>query len=312
METIRGKSPLRISLSGGGTDLDYIFNEYGGAVANFTIDKYCHMTLKKRADNKYIINGKSYKKDKLGKVVTDFIKPNFGFDLIYYNDIPPGSGLGSSSSFVVLFLTLLYEMKGVMLPDEEIIKKAYQVEYSIKECGWQDQYATSIGGFNFMEFSRNSKLIYPMRLRFRFLQELSEHLILVYVGGSKEKTDIHKELRKYQEGNTLAMDRTVQIKSLAYKARDALLDQNVNEIGHILKKNWELKRNRFTSNPSIDKIYKKALSLGAEGGKLCGSGQAGHLLLFVKPENRNKLINNLRLPVVNFNLSKHGTETWKV
>lgn len=308
---IRGKSPLRISLAGGGTDLDYIFNKYGGAVVNCTIDKYCHMSLKKRKDDRIFINGKPYTEDVLGKVVVDAFNPDFGFDLIYYNDIPPGSGLGNSSSFVVLLLTLLYEAVGKTIPDQNIINLAHKIENFVKEGGWQDQYATSIGGFNFMEFTKESKTIYPMRLRYRFLQELSEHLVLVYIGGSKENRDLHKELRKYEELNQKAMEKTAKIKNLAYVARDALLEQDVSRFADILKENWKLKRNRFTTNDHVDKIYALALANGAEGGKLCGSGQAGHLLLFVKPENRTKLKEALDLPFVDFNLSIHGTETWK-
>lgn len=308
---IRGKSPLRISLAGGGTDLNYIFEKYGGAVVNCTIDKYCHMSLEKRKDKKKLINGKSYKNDILGKIIINHYKPDFGFNLTYYNDISPGSGLGSSSSFVVLLLTLLYEADNIINSDEEIVKEAYYIENKIKEGGWQDQYATSIGGFNFMEFYENT-LIYPLRLRYRFLQELTEHLLLVFIGGSKEQKDIHKEMRVYEQKNINQMERTAKIKDLAYQMRDCLLNQDIEYIGKILDENWKLKRNKFTSNNRIDKIYNLAKKNGAIGGKLCGSGQAGHMLFFVKPENRTKLIKVLKLPIINFNLSKHGTETWQI
>ncbi len=308
---IRGKSPLRISFAGGGTDLNYIFEKYGGAVVNCTIDKYCHMTIEKRNNKKILINEKSYEQDVLAKIVIDHVNPEFGFNLTYYNDISPGSGLGSSSSFVVLLLTLLYELKGVVKTDEEIVTESYVIENLLKENGWQDLYATSIGGFNFMEFG-DKTLIYPLRLRYRYLQELSEHLLLVDIGGNKEERDLHKELRKYQDKNSDELEKTIKIKDLAYQIRDCLLNQKIDEIGQILKENWRLKRNKITSNVKIEKIYNIALENGAEGGKLCGSGQAGHMLLFVKPENKNKLISVLNLPVVNFNLNVHGTETWNL
>ena len=104
---VRGKAPLRISFSGGGTDLEYVFKRCGGAVVNCTIDKFCHMTIEKRKDKQIFINGKKLtNKEVLAKKVVDFYKPKFGFDLVYYNDIPPSSGLGSSSSFVILLLRL--------------------------------------------------------------------------------------------------------------------------------------------------------------------------------------------------------------
>jgi len=308
---IRGKSPLRISLAGGGTDLNYIFEKYGGAVVNCTIDKYCHMSLEKRKDNKKFINGKDYKKDVLGKIVVENFKPSFGFNLTYYNDIAPGSGLGNSSSFVVLLLTLLFEAKGEVISDDDMVQMAYNIEQNIKEGGWQDQYATSIGGFNFMEFSK-IHTVYPLRLRYRFLQELSEHLILIHIEGDKNKKDIHKKMREHEEKNIKDMEKTAKIKELAYKMRDCLLNQKIEEIGKILDENWKLKRNKFTSNRKIDRIYELAKKNGAIGGKICGSGQAGHMLFFVSPEHRTKLIKEINLPVVNFNLSKHGTETWQI
>ena len=305
---IRGTAPLRISLAGGGTDLNYIFEKYGGAVVNFTIDKYCHMSIEKRKDNKIFINNKQQSHILVDKVV-EYFKPKFGFNLIYWNDIAPGSGLGNSSSFVCLLLELLNELEGNVLTDINLAEQGYAIERNINEGGWQDQYATCIGGFNFMEFGEKI-LVYPLRLRYRFLQELSEHLLLVSVG-KKENIDTLKNLREYSERNIIELEKTARMKTLAFEMRDCLLNQKINEIGNILNSNWILKRNKFTSNEYLDNIYNIAIKNGAEGGKLCGSGQAGHFLFFVKPENRERLIKSLKLPIVNFNMSKHGVETWR-
>lgn len=310
---IRGKSPLRISLAGGGTDLNYIFEKYGGAVVNFTIDKYCHMSIEKREDDLVYVNGNPLDTSRNYHLLADniyqYYKPNFGFNLDYYNDILPGSGLGSSSSFIVLLLTLLYQLDGIVKSDDEIVKEAYEIDNMVKEGGWQDQYATSIGGFNFMEFGEKT-LIYPLRLKWRFLQELHEHLMLVYIGGAKD-IDIHRVQREYEQSNLSELEKTAKIKDLAYRMRDCLLNQKLDDIPHILNENWKLKRNKFNTNERINRIYELALNNGALGGKLCGSGLAGHFLFFVKPENRNKLINSLKdYQIVNFNLSKEGTETW--
>lgn len=305
---IRGKAPLRVSLCGGGTDLDYVFKEFGGAVVSTTIDKYCHMSLNKREDDLITVNGKPLDGELLTRKVVDEFNPSFGFDLTYYNDIAPGSGLGSSSSFVILLLRLLHETAGNIVTDHDLVKQAYKIETSIKEGGWQDQYATAIGGFNFMEFGENT-LIYPLRLKYSFLCELNEHLLLCKVDGKKEG-DTHKELREYSESNQEEFKRTAKIKHLAFSMRDCLLNQDIGRIGNILDANWELKRNEFITNDHIDGLYNLAKENGAEGGKLCGSGQGGHMLFFVKPENRNQLIQALGDRVVNFNLSVQGVETW--
>ncbi len=310
-QIISGKSPLRIGLAGGGTDRNYIFERFGGAVVNCTIDKFCHQRIEKREDDSVFVNGKELNEDEiLTSKVVEFFRPDFGFNLIYYNDISPGSGLGNSSSFVVLLLTLLNELNGVRKSDEQIVKDSYYVETQVKEGGWQDQYATSIGGFNFMEFN-DKTLVYPLRLRYRFLQELNEHLILVKIDG--KKGDICKDLREYSEENPDELKRTSEIKHLAFEMRDCLLNQNINKIGKILDDNWKLKRNKFTTNKKVDQLYNLALDNGADGGKLCGNGQAGHFLLFVKPENRLNLIKALKdYKIVNFNLVVNGTETWRI
>jgi D-glycero-alpha-D-manno-heptose-7-phosphate kinase len=311
---IQGKSPLRISFAGGGTDLNYIFETFGGAVVSSTIDKFCHMTIEERSDKEFWINGKPITEHEiLAYKVIEYFKPKKGFNLYYYNDIPVGSGLGSSSSFVVLMLRLLYELHDKVPIDYDLVKEAWVIENKIKECGFQDQYATAIGGFNFMEFSGEKTVVYPLRLKYSFIQQLNEYFVLVYVGGNKENRDLHKELRKYSEKNIKELNKTSFIKDLAYQMRDCLLNSNTDNIGKILKENWKLKRNKYTTNKKIDNIYDIGICNGAEGGKLCGSGQAGHFLFFVKPKNRQKLIKALeRYKIVDFNFSIHGTETWRI
>jgi len=313
---IRGIAPLRISFAGGGTDLNYIFEKYGGAVISSTINKFCHMTIEERKDKKIYINDKELNSTEiLASKVIEYFKPTKGFNLIYYNDIPPGSGLGSSSSFVILLLRLLYELHGGRTNDYDLIKEAYEIETSIKEGGWQDQYATTLGGFNFMDFGKDYQTVYPLKLKYSFIRELNEHFVLCYIGGSKEGRDIHKELREHSEKHKDEMKRTADIKGLAYRMRDALLKSDVKNIPSLLRANWELKRNKFTSSKRIDILYNWALKNGAEGGKLCGSGQAGHFIFFVKPENRKDLIDALKNKynaIIDFNFSIHGVETWIV
>jgi len=310
---IRGKAPLRISFAGGGTDLNYIFEKYGGAVVSCTIDKYCHMSIEKRKDGEVFINNKPIialdeTDEHLVAKVYEYYQPTFGFNLTYYNDVEPGSGLGSSSSFVVLLLRLLYELDNKVVTDEQLVQEAYKIETSFKEGGWQDQYATAIGGFNFMEFGQKN-VVYPLRLKYSFICDLNEHFILVKTG-EKGNSDTHKQVREDEN----ELERTKQIKYLAFQMRDCLLNQRIEDIPKILNNNWHLKRNKHTTNNEIDSLYNVAMSNGAQGGKLCGSGKGGHFLFFVKPENRNRLINAMILTkreIVNFNFHNHGVETWQ-
>lgn len=310
---IRGRAPLRVSFAGGGTDLNYVFEKYGGAVVSSTIDKYCHMTLSKRDDGKVFINGKELDGSEiLASRVLKYLNPTFGLDVTYYNDLPPGSGLGSSSSFTVLMIRLMGELQGKIINDNDIVQQAYKIETSFKEGGWQDQFATAVGGFNFMEFLKDKNIIYPLRLKYSFVNELNEHLMLFYLGRRNEE-DLHKQLREYSEQNLSELERTAKIKDLAFRMRDCLLNGKIGEIGEILNENWKLKRNKFTTSQHVDDMYKLAIENGAEGGKLCGSGKSGHFLVFVKPEKRKKLLEVLLedgIKNIDFNFSKTGVETW--
>ena len=109
------------------------------------------------------------------------------------------------------------------------------------------------------------------------------------------------------------INKTTKLKELALRMRDCLLNQKIDDVGKIIGESWNLKRNKYVTNKEIDNLYKFGLINGAESGRLCGSGQAGHFLFFVKPENRNKLINSLKdYQIVNFNFTNHGVETWRI
>ena len=158
---IRGKAPLRISFAGGGTDLSEVFGKYGGKIINTTINKYIHGTIEKRKDKRIFINKVSLNKsDEFTRRIIRRIKPKIGVNFNYYNDIPPGRGLGSSSTYSVLLTRLISELQGKIMDDNQIVETVYGIESEVGMCGWQDQYAATIGGFNFIEFGKEKK-IYP-------------------------------------------------------------------------------------------------------------------------------------------------------
>jgi len=187
---INGKAPLRISFAGGGTDLNHVFEKYGGAVINATIDKFTHATIQKRKDKQIFINKISLKySDKFTKTIIKKIKPKIGFDLYYRNDIPSGRGLASSSAYAVLITKLIKQLEGIELTDKELVNLVYGIENEVGVCGWQDQYATTFGGFNFMQFNKN-KTIYPLRLKSSTIRELENNLVLVYTKKSHNSFQI--------------------------------------------------------------------------------------------------------------------------
>lgn len=336
--TVSGKSPLRISFAGGGTDLPFFFEKYGGIIISSTIDKYCYATAVKRADLKIIINSEleeilldSRKLKEGGKLeydgkldivksVINIIKPDFGLELYLHNDIPPGRGLGSSASLSVLITKLLGQLQGISYNDNKIAEIAYKSEHEELgiEGGWQDQYAAVTGGFNFMEFEKDKTNIYPLRLKEEVINELNNNLLLCYVGKSHFSGDIQKNQKdSFLKNEKEVVSRLNGLKNIALDIRDSLLNNNIYRIGELLHKSWENKKNidKSISNTKIDELYDIGIKNGAYGGKLLGAGGGGYLLFFCPIQKRKQLTNSLEKiggEVINFNFESKGVQTWTV
>ena len=312
---ISGKAPLRISFAGGGTDLDYIFEKHGSNIVNVTINKFCHMQINKRKDKKVFVNNIELTETN-NPLVWDtihFLKFKGGLDIFFYNDILPGTGLGNSSSFVSILVALISELRNIKYDDRELVDIVYKIENKRTLTGWQDQFAIVMGGFNYMEFTKKDKIVYPLRVKYRTLCELQEHLLLCYVGNRKSSGDIQLKQKERYCDNEESILKILTTQTLAIKIKNCLLTDNIQPIGTLLNEAWKLKRNSLVTNARIDKFYETGILNGAIGGKLTGAGQAGFILFFVNPENRTKLINALEKiggKIEDFNFTVHGVETW--
>ena len=335
--TIRGKSPLRISFAGGGTDLAYYFEEHGGAVISTTIDKYCHVTASRRADSNLTIESEDFEKPIIFDIMNleydgqfDIVKaaynlanPGFGVDFHLRNDIPPGRGLGSSASLATLVIKMLGELGGSRYDNDEIAELAYLAE--VKELGIlggkQDQYAAIYGGFNWMEFSKgNRKTMNSLKLSNEIEEEFLSHLTLCYTGNSHDSGKQHEDQQKaYLESHEKYLEKLERIKMSADEFRRNLFSTRPDYamLGNIVGKSWENKRRLSSniSNPGIDGLYEAGILEGSYGGKLLGSGGGGYLLFFHPPKLTNKIRRTLLKKggeILNFNFDKDGARTWKV
>ncbi|HIG94555.1 MAG TPA: NTP transferase domain-containing protein [Nanoarchaeota archaeon] len=334
--TIRGKTPLRISFAGGGTDMPYFFEEYGGAVISTTIDKYCRITAKKRGDSKLVIDSDMVDKEAvfdtekliydggtfdLVKSVYNLVNPGCGIDLFLNNDIPPGRGLGSSATFAVLLTKILGKLKGTEFGDEDLAEIAYKAEtqeLAIKG-GKQDQYAAIFGGFKWIEFGNgDKKIMHPLRIKEDTLNELHNHLTLCYTGKGHQSTHQQKSLAKsYNEDRSKTIERLKRIKEGAILTRDYLLSPtpNFKGIGEILHQSWLAKKevSSAVTNERIDSLYQIGRDNGCYGGKLLGSGGGGYILFFHSPEKRNKLEKSLINEggeILDFNFANDCATIW--
>lgn len=329
----RARSPVRISFGGGGSDLTHYFaNHGGGAVINATISLYSHATLRLRDDSRVIIHsrdlGASLQGDDLASVIAQSgpfgliqallraINPDFGFELFLHSDFPMNSGLGGSAVVAATVLGCFNMFRRDRWDQHEIAEIAYQAErhYLGVAGGWQDQYATVFGGFNFMEFRLEQNIVHPLRIHPETLLELEENLVLCDTGLAHHSGDIHEDQRKQMAAQAVKdlVETNVQH---SYAIRNALLRGHLSEFGQLLDQAWELKRQLSAkiSSSQLDDVYAQAKLHGAAGGKLLGAGGGGFFLFYVPPFHKAALLTHLEnsgLSVRPFRFEAQGLQAW--
>lgn len=331
--TARSKSPVRISFGGGGSDTTAFFKDNNGAVINSTISLYSHCSLSKRTDSKINIDSADLNVNRsylsleeflnsekcpleLIKSVIKVINPSFGFDLYIQSDFPLSSGLGGSAVVVSSIIGCFNEFRIDKWSSYEIAELAYEAE-RLKmgiSGGWQDQYATVFGGFNFMEFSNRQNLIHPLRLSETTKSSLEQNLILCFTNTSHKSGDIHQD-QKSNLYNKVIQENVKKNVKIAYKMRESLLKENLNGFSNLMNDSWELKKS-YSSDISTDylnDIYEGAKQNGALSGKLLGAGGGGYFLFYTDFSKRNKLINWIKkegLIYTNFKFEDLGLKSW--
>ncbi|MEM2661590.1 MAG: dehydrogenase [Nitrososphaeria archaeon] len=338
---IKAKAPLRLGLAGGGTDVSPYCELYGGAVLNATISMYAYAIIEPQKDNKIVfrsvdrgitlefssepelnIDGNfDLLKGVYNRIVKQFIKKPLSFKLTTYVDAPPGSGLGSSSTLVVAIVSAFAEWLGLPLGEYDIAHLAYEIERIDLGMagGKQDQYAASFGGFNFMEFYANDKVIVnPLRIKREVINELQFNLLLYYTGTSRLSSKIiEAQIQGVKEKKEKPLEAMHKLKEQAILMKEAILKGKIDEIGEILDYGWQYKRQMAEgiTNPLIEEIYETAKKAGATGGKISGAGGGGFMMLYCPGNSRYNVIEALQKfggDFRRFQFTKYGVETWKV
>jgi D-glycero-alpha-D-manno-heptose-7-phosphate kinase len=298
---IISRTPVRISLFGGGTDYPAYYTRKPGAVLGFAIDKYTHVsvgTLSEFFDHKIRIG---YSKTELVKEVEEiqhpsireclrFMKMDRWLDIHIFSDLPARTGLGSSSSFTVGFLNALYALQGKQVSKQQLAEEACFIEQQLirENVGSQDQFHAAFGGINMMQFTPDGIVVRPVILSRAKREALESHLMVFYTGLTRWASEVVKE----QIQNTAAKlndPYLEEMSGMVKEAEEVIIhapeEEMGQQLGKLLHRGWELKKRLSTkvTNPSIDQAYQKALAAGAYGGKLCGAGSGGFLALFVKP-----------------------------
>ncbi len=328
----RARSPVRISFGGGGSDLTHYFTGESGAVINTAISLYSHATLRLRIDEKIIIHsrdiGETLCADNLASAMQQngrfgliqslikAIQPDFGFELYLHSDFPMNSGLGGSAVVSAAVLGCFNQFRRDQWNLHEVAELAYQAErlYLGVAGGWQDQYATVFGGFNFMEFRMDQNIVHPLRIHSDTLLELEESLILCDTGTTHDSGDIHQDQRQQMQQDHIRKQVKTNVE-LTYRMRNQLLRGKLLQFGQSLHEAWHFKR-QFSAKISttrLDDIYDSALKHGAIGGKLLGAGGGGFFIFYVPPFRKHDLMTNLEqagLKIRPFRFEPEGLRAW--
>ncbi len=253
------------------------------------------------------------------RIVKEYDLEPLSFKLSTYSDVPSGSGLGGSSTLVVAVIKAFVEWLNLPLGEYDIAKLAFEIEREDIGIigGAQDQYAATFGGFNFMEFYANKRVIVnPLRIKNWIIDELEESMVLYFTNITREASQIEDEKKSLLDDKK-SLEAMHEVKADATLMKEYLLKGDIKNFAKILGKSWEAKKrvSSSISNSEIDRIYTLAMQNGAYSGKVSGAGGGGFMFFMVDPVKKLQLINMLNKQqgeVINFHFIKDGTKGWRV
>jgi D-glycero-alpha-D-manno-heptose-7-phosphate kinase len=297
-----GRSPVRISFGGGGTDLPSYYGQFGGAVLSTAINKYFYTILGNRTDGRIQVISSDLRlfgnwsdltalptHDSGLEIPLGVLKDlgaDLAADLFLASEIPPGTGLGSSASVCVNLLKVLTTYLRCPLSKYDLAERAFRItRFGLgRHVGKQDEYAAAFGGLNYIRFSPDGATqVEPLQVDPAVLSALQSNLMLFFTGAAHHSWDI---LADQEESTRLptgpAVEALHQVKETAALMKEALLCGDLEHFGHLLDDAWQAKKrvSHRISSPRIDHLYQAARAHGALGGKITGAGGGGFLLLY--------------------------------
>ena len=331
MRIYKAKAPMRIGFFGGGTDVSPYAEQHFGKVLNCTIDKYVRCMLRPSKEQGVIIRsldleevsrnltGNWEGRLSLPQAVLDAMPEARGVEVTMFSDVPPGSGLGSSSALVVSMLKLITTAYDLTLDPHALAELAYRIERVDLGIpgGRQDQYAAAFGGMCVYHFGGSRVIVEPVLTDTTALFELESCLMIGYIGDRKLLTHhlVEDQVRRLREGDTLRYhDET---KAFVDESVKLLREMRINDFGRLLHDAWEVKKafSPYIAPPIVDEIYDLARQHGAWGGKITGAGGGGFMVFACPFDRRLELERVLTAAGVimrPFSFTTHGVHAWSV
>ena len=291
---IISRTPLRISLGGGGTDLPSYYSHDGGFVLSAAIDKYLYIGVNRTFTDDYFIKYSQLERvadlDKIEhpifREVLTLLNVDKSIEIVSMADIPAGTGLGSSGSFTVGLIRALYAHRREHIGAGELAELACDIEINRlnEPVGKQDQYIASFGGLNCFEFRKDGSVdVEPLALSLSTLHDLELNLVLFFTGYSRSASGILKDQSDKSTAGDLEMRKNLdETQALGRQIKLVLEQGSAEQFGYLMNEHWQRKRARSAgmSNPTIDELYELGMANGAVGGKLVGAGAGGFLMFY--------------------------------
>jgi D-glycero-alpha-D-manno-heptose-7-phosphate kinase len=321
---IIARSPLRITLGGGGTDLPSYYRDYEGFLIAAALDKYVYVTIMrpftegiylKYSELEHVASASEIKHRIIREalLIQNLRTPQI--EITTLADIPAGTGLGSSGSFTTALLKALYAHRRQLIHPQELAELACHIEIDrlLEPIGKQDQYIAAYGGITCFTFNKDDSVTAtPLKISMDTLFDLEDNILLFFTGYSRSASGILKDQKLRTQNSDDEMLKNLHfVKALGYRSKDALEAGETVKFGELMHEHWEHKKRRSggMSNSKIDEWYVLGLKNGAVGGKLVGAGGGGFLMFYAT--DRNKLrhaMSNAGLEEVRFGYDFEGTK----
>ncbi len=318
------RSPLRISLGGGGTDLPSYYHDHSGFVIAAAIDKYVYLTLHQTFVPELILKySKMERVQSVDEVQHPLIREALHLtkvdapylEITSMADIPAGTGLGSSGSFTTALLKALHALKKNLIHPQQLAEQACHIEIDLlkEPVGKQDQYIAAYGGLTCFRFLPNHSVeAWPLKIAADTLYNLEDNLLLFFTGYSRLASSVLKEQDVKSKHNDKEMIANLHfIKELGRESKEALEAGDLDRFAELMNVHWEHKKRRSAnmSNDRIDEYYQLARQNGALGGKLIGAGGGGFLMFYAEDKVRlRRAMHEAELQEVRFRFDFEGTK----
>ena len=323
---IISRTPLRISLGGGGTDLESYFKKNNGFVVSAAINKYIMVVIKENLKKNFEIKYSEYEKvNNVNQIKHNIIRECLkkfnitnGIEVSSFSDVPSGTGLGSSGAFTVCLLNALYAFKKKKISKRKLVFEAYNIEKNILKLptGYQDQAVASYGGVLVQKYFKKNIQFSKIKVNKIFNKNFENNLLLIFTGYQRESKNIlRRQINKTKIKNYKMIENLNYIKQLGKETYTNIKKNNLNNYGRLIKKHWEYKKNRDgeVTNKKINQIINICNSCGAQGSKVVGAGGGGYILTFANNLSKiKKELNKRKFVSFNIKISNEGSKIIKV